>query len=387
MIIWYGERGVVNAMVTHLEQNDGAGEFLHCVKWADGSSPSWLDGLIRTKYIVEVGLAEFGNPDLILICESSADPRPFCVFIEAKVIPYSASAISNNEGMRTRGYNSACNGQLSLKYRFARALEQWDGIKDVIKEPGPLFNAYKRSISDGGLGDFHPAPRKLQKPSILKEVLAPLGLAKLPLDHFCFVALTWDREDFFKSAPEYLPKFFDESGADVFGSMPGQVGWMGYQNLEAIPGLVDAFKPALDLMVGSLEPTEIDVESATWPRLTTKSVKKMNPEIQKAMKDLDRLSRDIFGREMVQFYPGSISIKSPSRVEAKIVPRQDLEEQSILLGIRPEWPIDSWSGMKSTGYRIMDQPFRFVKLPVQEKSALEMAESVLQRLLDVLVEK
>jgi hypothetical protein len=332
---------------------------------------------------VQVGLAEFGNPDLILVCKSSADSRPFCVFIEAKVIPYSVSAISNNEGMRTRGYNSACNGQLSLKYRFARALEQWDGIKGVIEEPGAIFNAYKRSTSDGGLSDSHPAPRRLQKTSILKGILTPLGLAGLPLDHCCFVALTWDREDYLKSAPEFLPRFLDESGSDVFGSIPGQVGWLGYQNLSGVPGLIDAIKPALDLMVGSIEPTEIDVEATAWPRLTTINVEKMSQEIQQLMKDLDQLSADFFGREAVQFYTGSISIKSPNRVEAKIVPQNDGEEQSILLGIRPEWPIDDWSGMESTGYRIMDQPFRFVRLPDRGKDALKMAESVLRRLLEV----
>lgn len=169
--------------------------------------------------------------------------------------------------------------------------------------------------------------------------------------------------------------------------MPGQVGWLGYQNLAGVPGLVDAVKPALDLMVCSIEPTEIDVEAAIWPHLTTKNVEKMNPEMQKRMKDLEQLSADIFGREAVRFYPGSISIKSPSRVEAKIVPRQDIDEQSILLGIRPEWPIDDWSNMKSAGYRVMDQPFRFVKLPVQEQEALRTAESVLQRLFDVIVER
>jgi len=55
---------------------------------------------------VEFGLAELGNPDLLLIRESAENPRPYCIFLEAKVIPYSASAISNSQGMTQRGYCS-----------------------------------------------------------------------------------------------------------------------------------------------------------------------------------------------------------------------------------------------------------------------------------------
>jgi hypothetical protein len=98
MLIWYGERGVVNAAVTHLVEHNAAAQFLRCVQWADGSSPAWPEKITDVKFVVEVGLAEFANPDLILVCESSADPRPFCLFLEAKVVPYSASAVSNKEG-------------------------------------------------------------------------------------------------------------------------------------------------------------------------------------------------------------------------------------------------------------------------------------------------
>ena len=103
MLIWYGERGVVNAAAAFLVERNAAVDFLKCVRWANGSFPPWLEKICGVKFIVELGLAEFGNPDLILVCESAGDPRPYCIFLEAKVIPYSASAISNGQGMTQRG--------------------------------------------------------------------------------------------------------------------------------------------------------------------------------------------------------------------------------------------------------------------------------------------
>jgi hypothetical protein len=46
------------------------------------------------------------------------------LFVEAKAGPYIFSARSNSVGMQEPGFNSAINGQLSLKYRLACALER-----------------------------------------------------------------------------------------------------------------------------------------------------------------------------------------------------------------------------------------------------------------------
>ncbi len=385
-ITWYGERGIVNAAVAHIVRQNAAVQFMRCIQWANGLSPYWINEIGSVSFIMELGLAEFGNPDLILVCKARSDSRPFCVFIEAKVIPYSASAISNAEGMRQRGYNSACNGQLTLKYRFARALEKWDGRQDQIVEPAAIHQAYQHLPSDGGLGDPQPGPRKLQKVQILQKILAPLGLGGLPLDHFCFVALTWDRDPFYRSLPESLPRFYDESGVDIFQSLSEQIGWLGYQHLGAVSGLVEAITPALGLMVDRLMPTELDVMAAKWPRLVSQSVSHMSRDLQELMRDLEQLSIRVFGRDAIQFHTGSISIKSPSRVEAKIVPQEHESNGFVLLGIRPvpEWPIEVWSGLEPHGYRVMDQPFKFVQLPPGRADALMIAESVMKQLSEVL---
>jgi len=384
MLVWYGERGVVNAAVTFLVENNATVDFLKCVRWANGAIPSWLGKISNVKFVVELGLAEFGNPDLILVCESAGDPRPYCIFLEAKVIPYSASAISNRQGMTQRGYNSACNGQLSLKYRFAKALEVWDGHQDRIVEPAAVYRAYRRPPSDGGLGDPQSAPRKLQKRQILRQVLAPLHLAGLPLDHFGFLALTWDRDPFYQLEVEFLPRFLDEGGVDVFQTFSGQVGWVAYHHFEGVPGLSEVVKPVLQVMVGSMVPTELDVATATWPRLISQPVRLMNHGIQQLMHEMEQLSVRLFGRDEVKTYAGSISIKSPSRVEAKIVPQERAQQTFLLLGVRPEWPIQDWSGLESRGQKVMDQPFRFVQLPEVASEALGVAELSLTQLRDVI---
>lgn len=384
MLIWYGERGVVNAAVAFLVEQNAPIAFLKCVHWANGSIPPWLERVKNVKFVVELGLAEFGNPDLILVCESAGEPRPYCIFLEAKVIPYNASAMSNSQGMTQRGYNSACNGQLSLKYRFAKALEIWDGHRDRVMEPMAICQAYRRSPSDGGLGDPLLSPRKLQKRQILQQVLAPLQLAGLPLNHFAFLALTWDRDPFYQMPTEFLPRFLDERGDDIFHSISGQVGWVAYHHFQAVPGLIEVVKPVLQVMVGSVMPTKSDVETASWPRLVSQPVRNMSQDTQDLMRRLEQLSVRMFGRDEVKTYAGSISIKTPSRVEAKIVPQAHALQRFVLLGVRPEWPIADWSGLESRGQKVMDQPFRFVQLPVETSKALDVAESVLTQLRDVL---
>lgn len=386
MIIRYGERGVVNTMVEYLVRQDAATRFLPCVQWANGSTPRWLDKVSGTTFIVELGLAEFGTPDLILVCTSTIDPKPYCVFLEAKVAQYIASAVSNNEGMSRQGYNSGCNGQLCLKYRFVKALECWDGHQARIVEPASVHSAYRRSPPDG-LGDRHLTSRKLQKREILRK-LSELKLAGLPLDHFGFVALTWDRAPFFHVASEYLPRFFDESGLDVFPSLAGQVGWLGYEQLKGIPGLLEHVRPALRLTLGTerLNPQEVDPATATWPTLIPRPVGEMRPDLQQLMHDLEHLGVGIFGRDAVLFHTGSVSIKPASRVEVKIVPQEHGQDGFVMLGLRPEWPLQDWSGLEPRGYKVQDQPFRFVRLPAASAECLALVESVLKQLRDVLIE-
>jgi len=220
----------------------------------------------------------------------------------------------------------------------------------------------------------------------LNRILAPLHLSGIPLDHFAFVALTWDREPFFSAQPELMPRFLDESGTDLFQSLSAQCGWLGYQNLSKVAGLIDVISPPLRLMVETIVPTTLDLMAANWPRLVSQPINQMSEPIPETVKQLESLAVEFFGREAVQFHTGSISIKSPSRVEAKIVPQEHDKNRSILLGVRPEWPLEEWAGLDSCGYKVMDQPFAFVRLPAGADNTLEIAAVILKQLKEMLAQ-
>ena len=91
-IVWYGERGVVNAMVAGLQRvgQRGVQAFLGAVQWADGSRPNWIEHIEDVCLIVEGGLGQFGDPDLIIVCRTASN-ETYSVFLEAKIIGYSTS--------------------------------------------------------------------------------------------------------------------------------------------------------------------------------------------------------------------------------------------------------------------------------------------------------
>ena len=145
---WYGERGIINALVSYLasEPEERVPALLAAIKWADGATPRWIANAGRAVMLVEWGLADFGNPDLILVCDTASGAR--CVFLEAKVGPYLSSMKPNAGGMRDPGFNSSINGQLTLKFRFASALEQANASTLTITEPVPLLQQYRAHHGD-----------------------------------------------------------------------------------------------------------------------------------------------------------------------------------------------------------------------------------------------
>lgn len=237
--IWYGERGIVNSIVTHIASRDDpgvtAGKLLGAVHWADGGKPAWISEIADVNIVVEIGLADFGNPDLMLICRTKGDDQPYCVFVEAKAICYQFSMGNNSNGM-SPGFNSTINGQISLKYRFAKALGNPISSKNEVVESEPMFAAYKQQLLD-----YSHKPRHLRKPEILR-LLNDLGLMSLGEDRCYYVVLTWDdaKHAFFADSDvgkDSLPLLLDEDGRDVYDTVKPRLGWLGYQNLGAVLGL------------------------------------------------------------------------------------------------------------------------------------------------------
>ena len=183
-IVRYGERGVVDTLIHFLVENLESKKFLQSIRWADGSSKDWITSIESVSWILEVSLnrmSGFGDPDIMIVCETQ-DKAPHFVFIEAKVDTYEKAAGSNSKGM-VEGYNSKINGQLSLKYRFCKAVEEWKG-KGRIIETESLFQKYKDRI-----GENQKNPRRLAKPQVL-ELLRKYHFDELDLDRCFFVVMT-----------------------------------------------------------------------------------------------------------------------------------------------------------------------------------------------------
>src|SRR5437763_7967200 len=97
-VYWYGERGVINALVSHISrremQADDIKLLLRAVRWGDGEMPEWVGRIQDFAFIVEVGLADFGDPDLLVVCHTDLGAK--LVFVEAKVVSYTESMQSTS---------------------------------------------------------------------------------------------------------------------------------------------------------------------------------------------------------------------------------------------------------------------------------------------------
>lgn len=259
-VAWYGERGIINALVTKLAARPdpvaAARNLLQTISWSRGNAPDWIARMKEVTYIVEMGLAHFGSPDLILVATFEGE-KPRVVFVEGKVCIYAKSAMPNNPGMAGKKFDSSINGQIALKYRFSQALQSWDGQRTRIVEPESLWLAYKRLPMGGGLDDPAERPRRVQKPAVL-ALLEKHSLYQLPADHFHFVALTSDdlpfwNEQVLQGKPRQL--FLDAcaSPRDVWENIAPRVGWLGYKAIrdKLEPG--EAFEEALATMKVALE--------------------------------------------------------------------------------------------------------------------------------------
>lgn len=331
-IYWYGERGIVNAVVSHICRGelvvDNIESVLSSVLWGNGTAPDWVSRIQDVALVVEVGLADFGDPDLLIICDTAFGKK--LVFVEAKVVSYTESMLStspdgtNRWGMLQEGFNSSINGQITLKYRFAKALSRWDGVSAVIAEDEAVFKAYMERLNDAG----SKAPgRTLVKETILKGIFKRLGLHGISEDSCYFIALTWDtRAKCFLShdgvSADYLPVFLDSRGTDVFAVSLRRIGWLGYAELNSALQLSDSleYRTAFATMLDSFEPSETfysERRSGRWSSF---------PEwVQSLATDIANCFDSHIERK-----EGSFSLHDEnSQIIAKIMPR----EKDVFLGV------------------------------------------------------
>lgn len=337
-IITYGERGILNAIVNYLmasgdnnESIERSRNFFANIRWAHGGKHEWLNSLQNVDVIVEVGLHQFGDPDLIFIC-TDRDRTHRYIILEAKIAPYETRAKSNSDGM-VYGYNSSINGQLALKYRFVQALSQWTDKEHRIEEPAELFEAYQKTLNDQNKG-----PRRLKKSSILDRILKPVGLTKVNPENCFFIALTIDKAPgpFETVKQQFLPCILNYEGKSIWETVKQRFGWLGY---ELFPeGLKNdtAYQTAFNNTVKKRIDKKENTCSENYPVFHTENLRNL-PELQPAMAKLAALCQAIFPPRDFVIHNGSYSIKHNNITVIKLATNRK-DREHIYLGISAQIP-------------------------------------------------
>ena len=223
---FYGERGIVNGLVLDIKDDLELGKkVIKKISWCDHSNKDWISNIDEIQYFVEPGFSKFGQPDLIMICTLSDDTKRYLI-IEAKATPYAGSAMSNTKGMAQKGYNSSINGQLSLDYRLALALNDYKG-EGILQELESVFKGYQKA-----LGDYNPGPRKACKAELIKLIVKPYFLG-LQLNNTYFIAMTRDMGENPLNVvdDDFKPKVLDSGGNDCWAEYAPQFGFLSLQKL------------------------------------------------------------------------------------------------------------------------------------------------------------
>ena len=390
-IAWYGERGVVNSLVIAIKEAgvSAVQVLLGQVRWADNSQPAWLTNITSVAMVVEPGCSQFGDPDLILVLTTS-DSQRYVVYFEAKVVTYAASAVPNSKGMKEEKFNSAINGQLSLRYRMSLALAQWNGTANLV-EPATIYNQYRRRSEDGGIHEKLTKPRHLLKKSVLK-LLREAGIHGVPAEHFHFLAVTSDHQlDFStKMSAEIRPLLLDHEGKDSWEQIAPRIGWLGFPaiDLTSLNGLLAAsYRQALGTMLESEPRTPISVSTAKSPRdpsmTTINSYNIKNNSLESTMNQLtavEAAARNVTELWKVTRGTTSTSVIFSSKTIAKIVPQKCGKDEYLLLGISSIYDRFQWNGHTLEGPKIFkQQPFFWIELP-RDATGVDKAEGILAEL-------
>ncbi len=391
-IVWYGERGVVNALVTEWAAGDGGPAeavrtlLQKAVRWC-GDTPSWIADISKVTFLIELGMGQFGNPDLILVCHTAPAESPYVVFFEAKLVMFLESAMKNAGSMAALGYNSSINGQLVLRHRLIHALSIWCGTGRLV-EPANLYEAYRRSPQDGGLGDPAQSPRHLDKTSVHK-LLREHGVYGPGLERYHLVAWTWDREPFFghnwTNSSYLMPRFLEPTGLDAWGGMKARVGWIGFCEIENDHSPGPAYKAAVATMLTKLTPPERD-QQAEVKSLRTDNFRKFGKATMGLVAELEALASDLFGRGSVERKKGSSSVKIAGQVRVKFIPWEPGDSEHVLLGLRATLAPKGWCEHDFKGPTLVGggnrKPFFLLRLPHETADALTVAGEILQLLQD-----
>lgn len=321
--IWYGERGVLNSLVGHIVRNNNIEDVqavLGSISWNNEGDHDWVNHIKYVDFLVEIGLSEFGNPDLVIACRTR-NHGTHLVFVEAKRGRYISAAASNRVGMRDRAYNSSINGQLSLRYRFSRAIQE--GCHNgQIQEPMGLYLAY----AEAEIADASKAPRKLKNGWILRTLDQIANGTRIISEHCHFVALTSDVRPFWEEplvAEDVLPVLLDEHGATTWEQTRPRLGWLGYNQLQQaldLPGEHEFVRALRSIGIGAAPAIE-DVAGNFEPfTLNRAPIGEFSEATQERFRELLEMARQLLGHQSVESRAGSGSVVLGGIVRAKLIP-------------------------------------------------------------------
>jgi hypothetical protein len=396
-VVWYGERGIINALVTDLASRglDPTLQFLRTIRWADDGQPAWINEVKRVTFVVEIHLAEFGVPDLMLVCRSGTSEINV-VFVEAKAGPYLESAMPNDPGMLVEGFNSSINGQLSLRYRCACALQQWNGETSVLIEPRALLHLYRRPSRAWGLHDRAKKPRRLEQATVLR-ILRENEVHNLPADRYHFVAWTWDTTPFWDQpeveAADMVPRFLAEPAGemweeegDIWNRMTHRVGCILDQDIEENVRPVDAYRRARETMIRAAWPPA-ETATAAFDPIRPINRDRFQEPTRHLLAELEAAARARFGQETVAPLRGSSSVTRAGRVIVKLLPRNPGPGEYVLLGLSAYLHPQEWLTIALEGpFLIGGQPFLVHQLPspAHEQEAVAVAQTIFEQLAEQL---
>lgn len=358
--MFYGERGIVNGLVLDIYDNlDRLKKILRAISWCGEQSSDWISDIQNVFYLIEPGFGQFGQPDLIIICQLCNGTHRF-VIIETKTTLYHDSAKQNDKGMDVKGYNSSINGQLSLDYRLTLALQDYDDNRKAVEEPSPIFEWYKKRLKE-----TRDKPRKVRKRQLIDEIVIPY-LKGLKLQNTFFVAMTTDKD----TNPLKLvddntkPVVLDENGKDVWARWSAHWGFLSLQTLEAdvlnFDGLFRRgyhtfIRPQTKQMgINNFDGQRFPL--ANWQKFFPKEWGEKVDELAKQISD--KISDGIKCKK----FNGSYSFIVNSKTLGKLAPRRP-ENPELMVGFSPV--VSSAEDFakclgKPERYRLMQEPFWMV---------------------------
>ncbi len=329
-LLLYGERGLVNSIVLEIYNDiELTKKVLGAIKLGDGQGFPWIDDIVGVDFWIEPSFGQFGDPDLIAIC-NCADNEKYVIFFEAKTIEYKDSAVDLKKPIH--GINSRINAQLTLKYRFVQALTHGNASSDIIQETLKMAEAYNNKLKT----DKKKTPRKLMNSYIIAVC------SEMPNDdeRFYYIALTNDDSNYniTNADPEIRPVVFDvaEPEKDGWDTKKQHFGILTYDQIVNLLAPEGIFNLTKKIVLPNLPVNDLRVlKTRNWQEFlsSTNDMRKILQNLIKhASKEANGVAKGIIQKHE---YAGSDSYKwVGGNTIIKLVPFKDHKGESILLAVK-----------------------------------------------------